>query len=50
MLKLVKESWMNSSYAIGRLMVFHDGVWGSVCDDAFDTTDGNVACREMGFR
>lgn len=33
----------------GRLEIFHGGQWGSVCDDDFDTTDGGVACRQLGF-
>jgi len=33
----------------GRLEIFHDGQWGSVCDDYFDMNDAHVACRQMGF-
>jgi len=38
----------NSSHE-GRLEVYHDGVWGSVCDHGFNDTEASVACRSLGF-
>ena len=32
-----------------RLQVFHDGQWGTVCDDSFGDTEATVACRQAGF-
>lgn len=33
----------------GRLEIFHNRIWGGICDDFFSLTDANVACRQLGF-
>ena len=34
---------------VGRLEVKIDGKWGTVSDQNFEMTEGNVACRAAGF-
>ena len=33
----------------GRLEIFHNGKWGTVCDDRFRDVSAGVACRQLGF-
>lgn len=48
-LRLTQRGRTNTSFSAGRLEIFINSAWGSVCADSFNMTDADVACRQLGY-
>ena len=49
-LRLVARDGRTSpSLTAGRLEVYYNGQWGTVCDDEFGVSEARIACNQLGF-
>ena len=45
MIRLQRGNYSNE----GRVEVYCNGQWGTICDNGFDSNDANTICKQLGY-
>ena len=44
----IQRTWKNRTRD-GRVEIFANGQWGTICDVGFDIQDADIICKQLGF-